>query len=179
MIFKNALKAALLLITANLWSIGAPVVNFANQNFAQIEGSGRVNIYNASVSGFTNVDGNIRIEHSTLAELTSSGPIKIENSTINGLATITGILLAKNSNFNDTLTIMAPYSYLENCVAENVIVRRSFPLKQQTLYILKNSQINGLITFDGVKGVVVVDKRSAIHGEVMNGVIVEKEGSKY
>lgn len=106
-------------------------------------------------------------------DLLANGTTNISNSSLKRKAYFSGNLTARDSQFSDSITLLAYQASFIHCQVDHVIISGlSYVKTPQKIRLSNGCEITGDITFEGGNGEVWIEKSSQIHGKVIGGKIV-------
>ena len=165
--------------------------------------NGASTIKNSPVNGHTKIRGATSFKETVLNTLDLSGAGDFIKTTVNGIVDIYGAVTARYSNFKNTFSITgaltawnshftqiflsATKTKLNNCTVQTIEINTQanswkleifglclYEKKYESYLILNDCIVEGDIIFNGPAGTVVVDTKTVIKGNVVNGTVVCK-----
>ena len=166
---KHVLPA--LLVSANV--IAAPCVNSPaittcrDGEIDSLTRTGLVDLKDIKVKGLTKVSGTLIAKNCGLAAIEVHGMSTIKTSKISDDSYFYGMLQANNSKFEGSLIINSKNAEIASSYTRSIRINSS----NTATINLKNSQINGDITFVGSEGIVLCNEGCHISGKINHGIL--------
>lgn len=157
-------------IFAHRWKHFLCVKEIKNQNIEAHNFSGFSKIINSNINNVRGA-GKCVIFESNIGRLAVSGFLRTKKSTYNNPVKIVGYIYAESCNFNNTLIICSNKADFKNCNTKDIVFSEDHPREEKL--ILKNTTVDGSVTFKSGKGKISMDSQSFITHNV-NGAITEK-----
>ena len=101
-----------------------------------------------------------------------SNEVELKESVVMGTFDARGEVEARESEFKGLLTLFSPLSKFKKVKAQSMIVDVPEENPDAPEVHLKKTKLSGGLTFKGKAGVVYVDKKSKITGDVENGTVL-------
>lgn len=116
--------------------------------------------------------GRLKAHESVFNQLDAHGCTSLSKCIVHDNAKIYGLLDAHVCTFESALTVWATGIMLTDCkILGDVIVKRDKGTKKQRIELV-DTTIEGSITFEKNKGLVILKGRSSIKGDIIGGTII-------
>ena len=143
------------------------LVQYGPQTIASVQERANVALYGTTVTGTTQIDGNLTTNNATIHDATINGNAYFANTTITGSLSIYGNLSLQNCQVSGQIYSFGSQVSLDNTKAQSIYF---FTNKGQQTAILQNSSmLSGPLTFDSGIGIVQLYANSFIGGPITGG----------
>lgn len=134
-----------------------------------------VKIANCSVSGKTNINGNLDCFNSDLSSLKVNGHCSFERVSVFGTSLINGNFVAIQTVFHREIMTSASEILLKDSNIKNIILKTSNSDGKPSILILKNNSIvEGDIIFENQTGIVKISADSKVLGDIVGGNVIKE-----
>lgn len=172
-------------ISPSIQSFGEQEIR--NQTIDKISHSGHLEISHTTVQDSAILNGTVNAKNTTFQNLTVNGDIVLDESQVintfavngsldtddssfKGTVLIHGMISAESSQFNEKLTLHGNHAEFEECELQNLEIKTADSSTPPQVF-LEETTIKGDVIFDKEGGVVLVDEKSKILGQVKGGTI--------
>lgn len=172
-------------ISPNIQSFGEKEIR--NKTIDKISHSGHLEISHTTIQDSAILNGTVNAKNTTFQNLTVNGDIVLDESQVintfavngsldtddssfKGPVLIHGMISAESSQFNEKLTLHGNHAEFEECELKNLEIKTADATLSPQVF-LEETTIKGDVVFDKEGGVVLVDEKSKIMGQVKGGTI--------
>lgn len=147
-------------------------VDASHTHFNTVDITGDFKGDNSDIKGSAKIVGDFKFDHVVFHQDTSiTGDMRAQDAHLLGRSKIVGDITCESCQFSNNLTLSSFTADMANCKISNIDFTPT--TKQQTLY-LKNSIVNGNITFSSNHGTVYLSEGSTISGAVKGGIVINQ-----
>lgn len=145
------------------------IINCGEGVIDHINGNGIASINGTSITGKTLFNGALSANNATFSSIDLKGSVNLTQCTVSEKSNIKGALVASSTKFNNKLTV---YSDKVKFVNSHIVGDLYMPRTEQAEQVVvldKHSTIKGNIIFDSLHGIVILQGKSKIYGEIIGG----------
>ncbi len=164
---------------------------FGNETIKNIHACGKVVLDATQVTESLNVNGDLQANDAQIAnmavngksdlrncsvkEMKINGHIHLDNCSIERESLVNGFLVAVHTTFSEKLTASSPKLIFEDCQLDSIHMKKdSEENKTQVIELKKGTKVDGSITFESVKGEVILSSDSVVTGKIIGGKIIRQ-----
>ena len=142
----------------------------SNSKIDWLRGEGAATIENSNVAHFQG-SGICSITQSDIGTMQLSGQLTTLTTHFHNRVKITGKIQSSQSVFDGDLYVCSDDVVLDACHVKNIRFSKPATPDQEEVLILKNTLVEGTVTFDSKKGKIIMDATSKITGGIHGGQV--------
>ena len=145
---------------------------YGSETVRKVQNNGFVALNGTTVTERLQVNGRLKAEGAQITAMQVNGQTTLDKCSVSQKSTICGSLIAKLSQFSDTLSVSSEKVMFNSCTLNDLhIIQVGGYQGTQVIELRGKTKVNGSITFEAGNGEVIIDPGCEIVGSVIGGKI--------